>query len=666
MSTCPRTVATPRGTPFLALAAGAWLALFAAGTLATEGHGTFGRLLCNVAYLVPHTLAIVLAIRAARRTTGVYRRLWTMLACVLPLWLAGELVVSYYHVVLLEEPAFPGVADAFFLSFYVGLIVTFLVGLRPALKVRSWKAVLDASVLAVAVAFVGFIIVVEPQLSQAASLASLVGIAYPTLDVAMLTILVSLTIASFRRPPRSLLLLTAAIGVGAVTDVGLTYVSLHTTAPELAWLKIGWETEALLLASAAVAALRGDGPQRSPDEQAHRDRGLTVVLLGVAATLIVSVIHTIGETIALDSGAVAVYVVGAIALRLRLTSAERERISIELEASLREQERIANTDELTGLHNRRFADRHLEARTRARQDDLPLETAVLVLDLDHFKEVNDAHGHPAGDEVLRIAATRLVAAGRPGDVVARYGGEEFVVILHDVDRPTLPAIAERFRAAIAEEPFAIGGEHPLIVTTSVGGASMPADASTLTELLRIADRALYTAKSKGRNRIQIGAHADEDTTEGLIERGSVLNFVQDLVDYIDPGAGAAEQRNQAARWAGMLSDELGLDAGQRWRATAAARLHGIGKIGVPGRPEAGADILSLAPGLRDVAAVVREHQERAEISIEARVVSVCLAWAATHSESDLLAAAGIRLDLRVVETFLSLLARDEDLAVSLS
>jgi len=688
------------------MAAGAWLTLFAVGTLITEGHGAFGRLLVNVIYLGPHILAIALAVWAARRTDGAYRRLWTMLACALPLWVAGESIVSFNHVVLQREPAFPGAADAFFLAFYAALVVTFLVALRPALMVRSWKAVLDASVLALAVGFIGWVAVVEPQLSQPANLATVVGVAYPVLDVVMLTILASLTLASFRRPPTSLLLLAAAIGAGAFTDVALTYISLHTTSPELSWLKIGWEAEALLLVLAAVAAVRpAEAAQRSPSEDLT-DRGLTVVLAGVAVTLAVVVIHSLGHSPSVADAVVALYVVGAIALRLHLTSRERERIGLRLEASLREQERMANTDELTGLHNRRYADRQLERRARAITQDAELETGVLILDLDHFKDVNDAHGHPVGDEVLRLAAERLTRTRRPGDVVARYGGEEFLVILHDVERAHLPSVAERFRECIAEEPFDVGEEHPLIVTASVGGASMPADAATLTELLRIADRALYTAKSMGRNRVQIGGQGDEGSIEGLMERGSVLNFVQALVDYVDASYGAVDHGSEAARLTGLVADELGLEASQRWRACAGARLHDIGKLAVPEvilskptaldvaeweavrrHPDVGADILSLAPGLRDVAEVVRQHHERhdgtgyprglsgEQICIEARIVAVCDTWVAMCSDrphrasrttpqavDELRRAAGSQLHPQVVEAFLSVLSRTEELA----
>ncbi len=695
-----------RGTRLVGLAAGAWLALFALGTLISEGQGTGGRLLVNVVYLGPHLLACALAVWAARRSEGAYRRLWTMLAWALPLWVMGESIVSFNHVVLQREPAFPGAADAFFLAFYAALILTFVVALRPALKVRGWKTVLDASVLALAVGLIAWVAVVEPRLSQPASLATAVGVAYPVLDVAMLTILISLTFASFRRPPAALMLLTAAIAASALTDVALAYVSLHTTSPELSWLKIGWESAALLLILATVAAVASPETVRPPTNDI-RDRGLAVVMAGVAVTLAVVVVDTLVGEFSLGVAVVSLYVVAAIALRLLLTSSERQQIAVQLEVSLREQKRIANTDELTGLLNRRYADRHLREREREGSEDARLETGVVILDLDHFKEVNDAHGHPMGDEVLRQAAERLTRARRPGDVVTRYGGEEFLVILHDVERATLVAVAERFRECIAEEPFDVGEEHPVIVTASVGGASMPADAASLTELLRLADRGLYTAKSMGRNRVQIGAHGDESGIDGLMERGSVLNFVQALVDYVDLSYGAVDHGSEAARWTGLVADELGLDAGQRWRACAAARFHDIGKLSVPPEilvkpgplapeewkvvrrhPDVGADILALAPGLRDVAEAVRQHHERYdgggypaglaadEICIEARLVAVCDTWVAMRSDrlhaaeaseaesvAELRRVAGSQLDPAVVDALLSVRARSDDLAV---
>ena len=244
----------PRARLLVAVAAG-WLALFAAGTLVTRGRGVIGHAVVDVAYLIPHLFAFAFALRAARRTTGAHRRLWGAMTVAISLSFAGEVVVSAYHITG-GEPPFPGIADGFFLSQYLVLIPTFLVAVRPALVVRSWKAVLDASVLAASVGYVGWVALIAPQVSQPRSLATAVGIAYPLLDVAMLTILVSLTLAAFHRPPRSLMLLMGAIAVMGVTDSALTYISLHTNAPELSWLKIGWEAQILLLAAAALAAVR--------------------------------------------------------------------------------------------------------------------------------------------------------------------------------------------------------------------------------------------------------------------------------------------------------------------------------------------------------------------------------------------------------------------------
>jgi diguanylate cyclase (GGDEF)-like protein len=326
---------------------------------------------------------------------------------------------------------------------------------------------------------------------------------------------------------------------------------------------------------------------------------------------------------------------------------------------------------------------------------------VLILDLDHFKEINDSYGHPVGDEVLRQTASRLEARCRPGDVVARYGGEEFLVILHEIPLVGLLAIAERFLTSIAEEPFDVGANQLLVVTTSVGAASMPADAATLTDLVRIADRALYTAKSLGRNRVQVGAHHDDGTIDALIERGSVLNFVQSLVDHVDADYSAVGHGRDTARWAGLVADELGLNSAERWRACGAARLHDIGKLRVPAdvlatpgplsdqqwefvhrHPDEGADILALAPGLRDIAEVVRQHHEHhdgtgyprglagQDIALEARIVSVCDTWTAMRAQrpyrsttlseeeavSELRSSAGHQFDPRVVDAFLAVLA----------
>lgn len=166
-------------------------------------------------------------------------------------------------------------------------------------------------------------------------------------------------------------------------------------------------------------------------------------------------------------------------------------------------QRLSVTDPLTGLWNFRYfqlqAERELESSSRFERP-----TSLLIVDLDHFKEINDQHGHQVGDEVLIETATRMRDATRVPDVVARYGGEEFVVLLAGTDLEGAVASAERIRAAVADVPFAVeaaGQVRQLRVTCSVGAATFPDHGESVAPLLRSADAAMYTAKRRGRNRV---------------------------------------------------------------------------------------------------------------------------------------------------------------------
>jgi len=157
---------------------------------------------------------------------------------------------------------------------------------------------------------------------------------------------------------------------------------------------------------------------------------------------------------------------------------------------------LSELDPLTGVANRRKIMTELESRLERMAPGSAL--AVLVLDIDRFKAINDRHGHVAGDDALRALAIRVQALLRPGDMLARMGGEEFMIIL-DRARPVVAdAIAERVRAAIARQPFQVHGDVTLGITASLGLASWtPGDSAK--DLYARADAALYEAKSAGRN-----------------------------------------------------------------------------------------------------------------------------------------------------------------------
>lgn len=168
----------------------------------------------------------------------------------------------------------------------------------------------------------------------------------------------------------------------------------------------------------------------------------------------------------------------------------------QLEQRLAEQ---AERDALTGLLNRRGILACLETLCQDRRHH-NASICLLVCDIDHFKSVNDRHGHAAGDEVLRATAQRLRLHLREADRVGRIGGEEFLVVLHDADLDAARHVAERLRAAVADERIPVDGQ-PLAVTLSIGLARSEPRHEDWKALMKRADAALYQAKRLGRNRI---------------------------------------------------------------------------------------------------------------------------------------------------------------------
>src|SRR5262252_1196543 len=177
----------------------------------------------------------------------------------------------------------------------------------------------------------------------------------------------------------------------------------------------------------------------------------------------------------------------------RYTERLRDNVQMSIEAAI--------TDALTSLHNRRYMESHLATLVeQAHARGKPL--TVLVLDIDFFKSINDAHGHDAGDDVLREFATRLRKSIRGIDLACRFGGEEFVVVMPDTDMAVAATVAERLRRRIASEPFRIGqGERSVEVTISIGLAALARSDDGVASVLKRADQALYRAKRDGRNRV---------------------------------------------------------------------------------------------------------------------------------------------------------------------
>ncbi|UWQ21161.1 diguanylate cyclase [Jannaschia sp. W003] len=208
---------------------------------------------------------------------------------------------------------------------------------------------------------------------------------------------------------------------------------------------------------------------------------------------------------ALDLGAADVahrpVVPAELSMRLR-TQIARKRRADRMRASLEEGLRMAVIDPLTGLYNRRYGLHHLDrVATRCRGPEG--SAGVILLDIDHFKAVNDTYGHPRGDEVLAAVAGALREQLRAEDLLCRIGGEEFLAVLPDVSLEQAHGVAERLRRAVASTSVRLGDGRRLAVTVSLGVTTVSGPGPAPERALERVDRALYAAKAEGRDRISV-------------------------------------------------------------------------------------------------------------------------------------------------------------------
>lgn len=364
----------------------------------------------------------------------------------------------------------------------------------------------------------------------------------------------------------------------------------------------------------------------------------------------------------------------------------------------------ARTDALTGLDNRREFQRRLDEEIeRALRHDRPL--SLLMLDLDHFKRVNDTYGHPAGDEVLRATAARIRTEIRPADHAARYGGEEFVAILPETPAAGARVVAERVRRAVAGAPFRLPDGREIGLTVSIGVLCYPDDANGSRRVVEHADQALYVAKETGRNRVVLY----QETLKAVLEKdpAQMVALLNASLDNIDPlltavsskaafFRGHADATEQAAA---RLTVALKLPEADAAALRLAARLHDIGMVAIPDavlnktsaldpeewaalreHPAIAAGWFDQVPALKHLAPIVRHHHERYDgsgypgglkgeaIPFLARVLAVADAYSAMIADSpgrkarsarevneELRAGSGTQFDPRIVAAALGAL-----------
>jgi diguanylate cyclase (GGDEF)-like protein len=393
----------------------------------------------------------------------------------------GGNLVYVFHVQFLDPLPYPSLADVGYLSTYPLLLSAIAVLAYPELRALSRSALLDGALGALSCAAVGSVLVVEPALGslQGSVLAHVVGAAYPVLDLTLVAVIVGIVTLKGGRPDATWLWLAAGVVTFAVADTVYLHRVAHNSYTVGTGLDALWAVGLTLIAVAATLPYR-QTPRRT--EQARN--GLWVPNIFSVFGIVILVYGSV------TSDRLPIYAV-ILTLATLLTAVQRTAVGVSALRLLAVSQREARTDELTQLSNRRHFD---EQAQRILADRGPGERlAMVMVDLDEFKAINDTFGHHAGDELLRQIGPRLHGQLRPGDLLARLGGDEFALLLRDCDRATALVVAQRMVAAIAE-PFLIEGETQS-AAASIGIALCPEDGVDMAVLLQRADAAMFDAKS---------------------------------------------------------------------------------------------------------------------------------------------------------------------------
>jgi diguanylate cyclase (GGDEF)-like protein len=487
----------------LTLAFAVWLQRGIGGTWITTVVDDFGE---AAAALV----AAFACFRTGRRATGSAGRGWHLLGAAALAWGAGELWWSYLEAVLNRDVPFPSLADVGFLA-VAPLAVAALLAWPGAFRrvTDRARAGLDGCVIALSLLFVSWAAVLGPMWRDPVEgrLGALISLAYPVSDVVIVTIAL-LTVRSAKPAARtSLLLVAAGLALVAVSDSAFAYLtSIGNYGSDLTG--VGWFGGWLLVALAAVhpSAAR---PEVDGEEGPQQEESLVSLLLpygplaGAAGILFFDLAtHRPLDPFLAGLGAV----VGVLAMGRQLIALlDNRRLTARLQCALaalesreHQLEHQAFHDQLTGLANRAlFWDRLEHALALAQRERRTF--VVVYLDLDGFKQVNDRHGHLAGDRVLAAVAERLRGCVRPGDTLARLGGDEFGVLIEGVDEREPAEVGGRLLASL-RHPFDVGSERITL------GASIGVAVGTWTEAdaaVCAADEAMYRAKAAGKGQVVV-------------------------------------------------------------------------------------------------------------------------------------------------------------------
>jgi diguanylate cyclase (GGDEF)-like protein len=420
------------------------------------------------------------------------RAAWAFFAAALACYLAGNATSALYYQ---HQSGASGQswADLGWMTFYPLAYVALVLMLRARLPQLSMSTWLDGLVSGCTTAAFGadFAVAAVRDATVGGRGVDLTSLVYPIADTALLILIVgSLTVIG-RGAGAAWWWLSAGMACFALSDVVYVLRVTEGTWSSGTLLDLGWVAAFWCFAAAVLQRPRTGGPSRWEGRAG-------LVLPGVCALAALGLLFhgylTSGDVLA-----------GVLALAAVLAALARTTLTFRQVRALADSRRQARTDELTGLPNRRSAYEALDSVDRRLAAGG--STAVLVVDLDRFKEINDSLGHVAGDELLRQVGPRLRQGLRAEDQLFRLGGDEFVVLAGELDDAEALALGQRLRAEL-QRPFRFGSMD-LSVDASVGIAVGPGHSSAAEELLQLADLAMYSAKGT-----RVGATLYDDARDG--------------------------------------------------------------------------------------------------------------------------------------------------------
>jgi diguanylate cyclase (GGDEF)-like protein len=612
--------------------------------------------------------AIVIAGRAWCVSTE--RLAWALLAVAIAGNALGDVV---YTLFVGATGPFPSIAEPFYLIFYPCAYVALVLLVRARATRMAAGVAIDGIACALAMAAVAATIAFGPisAATGGSKAAVVVGLTYPVADLLLLALAVAMLVILGWRSEHRVLLLAAAFAIFAAADTVYLYQVAKGSYVEGRFIDAFWPVGTLLTAYASWLPTR-----RLAD---RRLDGIRALVAPFACTAAAVAILVTGTQVKIPDLAVALAAATLLTVTARLAITFRDVITL---AETRTQ---ALTDELTGLANRRSLVAALGACAKRVDPNSDSSIALMLIDLDRFKEINDSLGHDVGDELLRQLARRLERYIRPGDLLSRLGGDEFAILLApEKDQTAAERVASQIATAL-DEPFALD-DLTLHVKGSIGIALYPHHCTDPMQLLQRADVAVTTAKTAP-TRValyQIGEDPHSKERVQLLEALRAGLARGELVCHYQPkitvATGATDSVEALVRWQhperGLLAPDTFLPLAEQaglMRPLTLAVLH-IALRDASRWRRAGHDV-SVAVNLSvtnlldvelasDVAALLYEHQLPASALI-LEITETVLMTDSTRAKTvvDALHALGVGLSVDDYGTGYSSLAYLQDLAI---